>query len=160
MARDHSKVAQKLVSVTHGVAAQGMGEGMAESCPATDFSSEKRQHNWELLLPPQDCLLFYLMGDSVTFFLVLNKVFCFCHILWLLEDDNNMTELGNVLPSGERVLGFILYAHNKEGAKSLKMARARIEHFAASLHLAGLIPSQQNFSHPGNVLLLYMAWDS
>lgn len=68
-----------------------------------------------------------------------------------------MTESGNVLPSGERVLGFSLYAHNKKGAKSVKMARDRTEHFVMPLHPAGLISGQQNFSHPGNVTLLYVA---
>lgn len=77
---------------------------------------------------------------------------------WLLRDTvNDTTEFVNLLPSRERVLG---YAHNQKGAKSLKMGRARTEHFAVSLHLAGPISSQENFSHPGNVLLLYVAQGS
>lgn len=80
---------------------------------------------------------------------------------WLLGDVvNNIIQFGNLLSSGEEVLGYSFYAHKKKGAKSLKTESVRTEHFAQSLHLAGLISSQQNFSHLGNILVLYVAGDS
>lgn len=49
--------------------------------------------------------------------------------------------------------------HNKI-KESLKMESVRTEQYAVSLHLVDLVPGQQNFSHLGNISVLFVAGDS